>query len=165
MGSYASQQLWEYFLFSPLVIVFNGISIEPFIASVPFFSRLLRRFVLSSSFSSSGCLLDSDEVSRLICLFKVAAAPSPDRSSGVSMPVLGEWNRLGSGVELLTPSWLPRLTLVKPELTALKLPEDGAGGASAMGVSRSGSLFKPFCRTSDAWRAGELSLVLVGELR
>lgn len=81
------------------------------------------------------------------------------------MPVLGEWNRLGSGVELLTPSWLPRLTLVKPELTALKLPEDGAGGASAMGVSRSGSLFKPFCRTSDAWRAGELSLVLVGELR
>lgn len=143
---------------------------------VPFLRRLLRRLPPSvSSLSSASFLAESEELSQLIWRLSAVATRLDARLSGVFLADgVGLSNRFESGVKLLESPLVPRLTLVNPELTAVKPPEliavkppAGAGGASAIGVSRSTSFLTPLmvdCRISDAWRAGESPLPLAGVL-
>lgn len=138
---------------------------------IPFLSRLLLRLPLSSSLSRPFSLAES-RLSTLICRFSEFAGPNPEgRYSGVFLAeVMGLVNCF-EGVPDLTSAAGGRLTLVNPELTAVKPPElmavnplvadwGAEGWASCIGVSL--SEFTEACKADDANRAGDSPLRLEG---
>lgn len=120
----------------------------------PFLSRLLRLLPPSaSSLSAAASFLAESRLSQLICRLRAVGPKLEGLYSGVFFAEFKGLKDLLCGV-LVTSAWTGRLTLVKPELTAVKPPElmarkpdvTGAGaggaGASAMGVSCSASFFE-----------------------
>lgn len=135
---------------------------------VPFLSRLLLLLPPSSSFSTPFSLAES-RLSLLICRLSAVAGPKLDGLySGVFLAeTIGLPNGF-VGVLVCTSGAIARLTLVNPELTAVKPPElmavnppgvltcGAGGGASTVGVPR--SELTEACSTLDACRAGESAL-------
>lgn len=136
----------------------------------PFFSRLLRRLPASESSLSVPCsFFDESRLSQLSCRLSEVAAPiAVGLKSGVFFAdVIGLPYCFG-GVKFLLSTGVARLTLAKPELTAVNPPPPPPElmavnppevGATS-GVAVSTSCLSPLapmlaCKASLACRAGE----------
>lgn len=139
---------------------------------LPFLSRLLLLLPPSSSLSAPLSLAKS-RLSLLNCRLSAAGPRLDGRYSGVFLAEVIGLPNCFVGVLILGSGATGRLTLVNPELTAVKPPEliavnplvagcGGAGCASTIGVSR--SEFTEAWSALDACRAGESPLRLDGVL-